>query len=636
MNSIYRLLTTAMKLCFSLFFASRFLFVSSESPALRALEGDGHDHDDHDLEDCKTHSIDFILNKGNANLISVEDNIREHLEHVGFDVTAKYLTKEEFNLAEQQGDFHLSFSETWGAPYDPHAYANGWIAGDEGHQQALKNLEAPASRELLFDQINDVMFISSHKEREAKWEEIHEMIHKQAIMLPLWGKRIPTILNKRLVGYVAGSQQFDYPVQHLKILSGSKTVTISPGAQGGLFKSVGRLDPHSYRPNEFFSNNWVYEGLVSYGDQGQVIPALAESWTVADTPGADGQTYTFTLRSGVTFHDGAAWNCAAAKQNFDHVLAEPLRTADYHGWYGLVQEVSEWSCSSDTEFVVKTKSKYYPFLQELSFIRPLRMLSPNAFVGTPLDGNSCPKGWGVITEGDVTVNCAGISDIYGTGPFALSDRTTVEKDGEDVDTEVIFLRNNNYWGDLPDIETLRIVYYDSALKVKEALLDGTLDIVWGAGVLQAATISNFEEDEMIDRFSVFHSGIIQHTILLLNSGKAPLDDINVRKALIHAIDKKEIIKLELGEDTRTVDSVFPLDAPYCDVEFTPKWDFDLEKAELLNCPEGSDAGLAIGLGVGLGVTVPLLAVASIYWYRRSQQYKVELDSLKKNEEGFSA
>ena len=45
---------------------------------------------------------------------------------------------------------------------------------------------------------------------------------------------------------------------------------------------------------------------MSYGDQGhQVIPSLAESWTIVDTPGAAGQTYTFTLRSGVTFYDGA-------------------------------------------------------------------------------------------------------------------------------------------------------------------------------------------------------------------------------------------------------------------------------------------------------------------------------------------
>ena len=60
-------------------------------------------------------------------------------------------------------------------------------------------------------------------------------------------------------------RRFDYPMHTLKVQSGSKNVTVAPGAQTGLFSTVGRLDPHTYRPNEFFANNWVYEGLVAYG-----------------------------------------------------------------------------------------------------------------------------------------------------------------------------------------------------------------------------------------------------------------------------------------------------------------------------------------------------------------------------------
>lgn len=188
-----------------------------------------------------------------------------------------------------------------------------------------------------------------------------------------------------------------------------------------------------------------------------------------------------------------------------------------------------------------------------------------------------------MTDGDVTVKCKGISGIYGTGPFAFGDRTNGEVNGENIDMQVTFLRNNNYWGDLPDIETLQIVYYESATKVEEALLDGTLDVVWGAGVLQSNIVSTFER--LSDRFAVFHSGVIHNTLLLLNSGKAPLNDINVRKALVHAIDKKGIIETELGEDNSAVDNVFPLNAPYCNVNLTPKWDFDEGKAKELNCAE---------------------------------------------------
>ena len=80
-----------------------------------------------------------------------------------------------------------------GAPYDPHAYAMGWVGGDEGHQQALTNLEAPDTRASLFNQIEEVMREESKVGLEAKWEEIFRVVHDNAVMLPLWGKRIPTV-----------------------------------------------------------------------------------------------------------------------------------------------------------------------------------------------------------------------------------------------------------------------------------------------------------------------------------------------------------------------------------------------------------------------------------------------------------
>ncbi|MGK3735458.1 MAG: hypothetical protein ACI8RD_005879 [Bacillariaceae sp.] len=209
-----------------------------------------------------TETLDFILVEGDANLVSIEDDIRANLDAIGLKVKSRLLSKEEFNEAQQTGDFHLSFSETWGSPYDPHSYASGWIARDEGHNQAFSSFDSPSSRDELFEKIERVLQEEDHKSRSTQWEEIHNYYHQQATMLPLWGKRIPTVMNNRLTGYEMGNQQFDYPVHKLIPLTGSNTVTIAPGAQTGLFQTVGRLDPHTYRPNEFFSNNWVYESLV--------------------------------------------------------------------------------------------------------------------------------------------------------------------------------------------------------------------------------------------------------------------------------------------------------------------------------------------------------------------------------------
>jgi len=184
----------------------------------------------------------------------------------------------------------------------------------------------------------------------------------------------------------------------------------------------------------------------------------------------------------VTFHDGEVWNCAPAKLNFDHVLAEPIRGPDWHGWYGLMEQVKRWECNGDMELIVDTKSKYYPFLQELSFIRPLRMLSPAAFAGDkdPLNSNSCHVGWGSIKSdatGD-TVECAGITAVSGTGPFMLDSRTPKIVDGETVgDDKVVFQRHPTYWDGVQAIETLIINRYESADDVKAALLNGSLDLV---------------------------------------------------------------------------------------------------------------------------------------------------------------
>ena len=111
------------------------------------------------------------------------------------------------------------------------------------------------------------------------------------------------------------------------------TLVITPGVQTGFFKTgadIGSLNPHDYRPNEFVSNDFVFEGLtawdgehtegvdgVSGTDDDFVAPSLASSWVTnyATVEAAPTTPYeiTFTLQSGVKFHDGSTWDAAAAK-----------------------------------------------------------------------------------------------------------------------------------------------------------------------------------------------------------------------------------------------------------------------------------------------------------------------------------
>lgn len=344
------------------------------------------------------------------------------------------------------------------------------------------------------------------------------------------------------------------------------------------------------RPNEFFSNNWVYEGLTAYGANGKVEPALASSWTEAPIEDG-GAEYVFTMREGVTFHDGAAWDCSVAKLNFDHVLAGGLRGGDWHGWYGLMDQIDTWECNEDGQLVVTTKDSYYPFLQELSFIRPLRMLSPQAFVGgaesDPYTANSCHAGWGTVTaDGFDDVICAGTTAISGTGPFKFESRESLTlDDGETtVDTEVVFSSFADYWGGMPDIETLKVVRYESSEDVKEALLNGSLDLVWGSGVLSPDDLTAIEIEG--GDLEVYQSDDIQNAILLVNSLKAPTNDINVRKAIAAALDRRKLIDDNLGGLYQPVENIFPRDSPFGDVDINPPYEYDLDLAkELAQCEE---------------------------------------------------
>ena len=73
---------------------------------------------------------------------------------------------------------------------------------------------------------------------------------------------------------------------------------------------------------------------------------------------------------------------------------------------------------------------------------------------------------------------------------------------------------------------------------------GTIDVVWGSGVLQAQDLTDLEEDDKL--LSFFNSDEIQNVIMLWITSKTPLDDITLRKTIIHVIDKKAFNDKELG------------------------------------------------------------------------------------------
>lgn len=587
------------------------------------------------VPNCQTLVVDFVIKKDDPEMAIVEDDIRQDLAKLGIEVNARFVEAEEYIKIEENGDYNLFFTRSWGAPYDPHTYLNSWETPAHVEYSATGNLEAPLTRELLLQKIKTVQEQVDEVTIRSMWKEILQVIHDQAIFLPLWGTRVPYVLNRRLAGFTPSSQTYTYPIESVRILSGSKNVTIAPGEGGSLFTSAGPLHPHQYFPNQLFTQAWLYEGLVSYGQDGEIQPALATAWKSEDIEGA-GQRFIFTLRQGVKFHDGTNFDCQAVKLNFDHVLSESA--SQRHSWMGAVQVMENWFCNDQGQFVLETNKAFYPLLQELTYIRPLTIAAPSSFANGvdshPEQENSCNPGsakWEDI-EAIEGFNCAGLTAPIGTGPFKYVSR---EQNEDGTDETVLFARHDEYWGAIPEIEFMELKSFESTKLVEEALLSGELDMALGIGPLSAQQIQElkFFHSDIVD---VRHSDVLQHSLLVMNTNKEPTSNIRVRQAIIHAVDKARFIEEEFGGLEQPVGQVLPETAPYCNVDLSPKWSYDPVKAELLACPNKS--GLSAG-GIA-GITIACLAILSLagfvaHMIRREKQGKpifVTPDETKKGEQ----
>ncbi len=74
-------------------------------------------------------------------MASVESDIVENLSKIGIQVNTKFLNSTAYHDAEVYGDYHLLFTRTWGAPYDPHSYMASWAVPSHVEYSAIGNLQ---------------------------------------------------------------------------------------------------------------------------------------------------------------------------------------------------------------------------------------------------------------------------------------------------------------------------------------------------------------------------------------------------------------------------------------------------------------------------------------------------------------
>ncbi|ARC68886.1 nickel-binding periplasmic protein precursor [Bacillus licheniformis] len=136
-------------------------------------------------------------------------------------------------------------------------------------------------------------------------------------------------------------------------------------------RDIGEMNPHVYNPSQLFAQSMVYEPLVTYEAGGKLKPHLAESWDIS----SDGKVYTFHLRKNVTFSDGTKFDAKIVKKNFDSIL----KHTELHSWLGFISKIAQTEVIDDHTFKLKLTEPYYPTIQELAVVRPVRFLGEAGF-----------------------------------------------------------------------------------------------------------------------------------------------------------------------------------------------------------------------------------------------------------------
>lgn len=238
----------------------------------------------------------------------------------------------------------------------------------------------------------------------------------------------------------------------------------------------------------------LFEGLTRIDGDGAVKPALAESWDVEDA----GKAYVFHLRQGVTFHDGSAFDAEDVIFSLDRA-----RSADS----------------------TNAQKELFQGIERIEAVDPFTV----RFTLTEPDGGfPYNMAWGDA----VIVDQASIGQIatspVGTGPFRFGEWRQGDR--------VTLAAWDGYWGEKPALSAATFRFISDPTAAFAAIMAEDVDAFPNYPAVE--TVAQIEADP---RFKVVIGTTEGETILAMNNTKPPLDDIHVREAIAHAINRQEII-----------------------------------------------------------------------------------------------
>ena len=337
--------------------------------------------------------------------------------------------------------------------------------------------------------------------------------------------------------------------------SEQQTANAESAAQGdssitiGIPQDLDSLDPNTATgagTKEVLFN--IYEGLVKPDSQGNLNPAIASDYTISE----DGLTYTFTLRDGITFHNGNPVTVADVKYSID-------KCADTTDGSSLVAAFSN------------IKSVETP--DEATIVITLNEANPDFLA--------------ILGDVNAAIVPADVADLQsqpvGTGPYMYVSRSPQEN--------VVLAKYDGYWGEAAHIENVTLKVISDADAITMNLNGGSVDMIARVSTAQAAELD-------ASQFEVLEGSMNLVQAMYLNNSAAPFDNELVRQALCYAVNPQEIMDfMSDGKGSEIGSSMFPAFGKYFMPELNDTYNTDTEKAKALLAEAGYPDGFSFTITV---------------------------------------
>ncbi|MDQ7792935.1 MAG: ABC transporter substrate-binding protein [bacterium] len=308
----------------------------------------------------------------------------------------------------------------------------------------------------------------------------------------------------------------------------------------------------------------VYDRLVRLDKDVKPVPQLAKDWDVS----ADGLTWTFRLREGHLFHDGTPVTAEAVKLSFERLL-NPENPFIRRSLFAAIESIADVG-QYTVVFKLKNRSPFFLNIladETASIVSPTAAADLKTFAGNPV----------------------------GSGLYVFKEWVR--------GTSIVLEKNPGHWeADKTNVDIIEFRVIPEDLSRAIGLETGELDIVPIIDPFEANRLSKSPE------FVALNLPRLRLLAIMGHQHKQPFDDVRVRQAITHAIDRQALVDTFMHGFAMVADSALPRGF-YSYRSQQPAFNYDPSKARRLLADAGYPNGLATKLLVPVGQIPGIEAIA---------------------------